>query len=60
MSLSTHAYDIGTRSTLELHITGPLWGNPPVMRLSETRTTEALKGHRVVWKIEICYLMRMT
>ena len=23
-------------------------------------TTEALKGHRVVWKIEICYLIRMT
>ena len=22
--------------------------------------TEALKGHRVVWKIEICYLIRMT
>ena len=24
------------------------------------RVTEALKGHRVVWKIEICYLIRMT
>ena len=24
------------------------------------KTTEALKGHRVVWKIEICYLIRMT
>ena len=23
-------------------------------------TTEALKGHRVLWKIEICYLIRMT
>ena len=23
-------------------------------------TTEALKGHRVVWKIEIYYLIRMT
>ena len=23
-------------------------------------STEALKGHRVVWKIEICYLIRMT
>ena len=22
--------------------------------------TEALKGHRVVWKIDICYLIRMT
>ena len=22
--------------------------------------TEALKGHRVLWKIEICYLIRMT
>ena len=22
--------------------------------------TEALKGHRVVWKIEMCYLIRMT
>ena len=26
----------------------------------ESQTTEALKGHRVVWKIEICYLIRMT
>ena len=24
------------------------------------KTTEALKGHRVVWKIEIYYLIRMT
>ena len=23
-------------------------------------STEALKGHRVVWKIEIYYLIRMT
>ena len=23
-------------------------------------STEALKGHRVLWKIEICYLIRMT
>ena len=22
--------------------------------------TEALKGHRVLWKIEICYIIRMT
>ena len=22
--------------------------------------TEALKGHRVLWKIEICYVIRMT
>ena len=27
---------------------------------SMSRGTEALKGHRVVWKIEICYLIRMT
>ena len=24
------------------------------------KTTETLKGHRIVWKIEICYLIRMT
>ena len=24
------------------------------------KPTEALKGHRVLWKIEICYLIRMT
>ena len=23
-------------------------------------STEALKGHRELWKIEICYLIRMT
>ena len=31
-----------------------------VMLQSVARNTEALKGHRVVWKIEICYLIRMT
>ena len=30
------------------------------MLLKPFRNTEALKGHRVVWKIEICYLIRMT
>ena len=29
-------------------------------RLCKLYHTEALKGHRVVWKIEICYLIRMT
>ena len=36
----THAYDIGTRSHLDLHITNLLWGNPPVMRLFETNIIE--------------------
>ena len=29
-------------------------------QLSQRIITEALKGHRVVWKIEIYYLIRMT
>ena len=28
--------------------------------LFSARITEALKDHRVAWKIEICYLIRMT
>ena len=31
-----------------------------VFACSRLFATEALKGHRVVWKIEICYLIRMT
>ena len=27
---------VGLAGTLDLHITVPLWGNPPVMRLFET------------------------
>ena len=29
---------LGLARTLDLHITIPLWGNPPVMRLFETDT----------------------
>ena len=35
------------------NITDPFLYDGPVI-------TEALKGHRVVWKIEIYYLIRMT
>ena len=31
-----------------------------LMFATQAMGTEALKGHRVLWKIEICYLIRMT
>ena len=33
---------LGLALALDLHITGPLWGNPPVMRLFDTDTALSL------------------
>ena len=42
----------------DLWVISELFTNAKV--LIENLSTEALKGHRVVWKIEIYYLIRMT
>ena len=45
-------------------LTGPAIIHQPFIEaataINTKLSTEALKGHRVVWKIEICYLIRMT
>ena len=62
-----HSSHIRTASLSALHAAWCVFLVPHVQWIMERSlrwscciSTEALKGHRVVWKIEICYLIRMT
>ena len=67
--VSNHIYGLfvqqldqtNTKQTPKINNTRPLTPDPLMYnQWCRKLSTEALKGHRVLWKIEICYLIRMT